>query len=72
MKNLVLGLTAVSTLASAGTAFARDDKPEARPWVIWADRVYTGTGTNYEAGMVGTAGSKISIVAPRAAGMNTT
>jgi imidazolonepropionase-like amidohydrolase len=63
MKTLVLGLAAVMWHCPIAVCAPRDDKPEAKAWVIWADRVYTGTGTNFDAGMVGTGGGKISIVA---------
>lgn len=64
MKTMLLGLTVSVTLASLAQALPRGDEPQSKPWVIWADRVYTGTGTNYDAGMVAVGGGKISTVAP--------
>lgn len=64
MKYPVIGLAAVVSLSSIALSAPRDEKPQAKPWIIWADRVYTGTGTNFDAGMVGVGGSKISAVAP--------
>jgi imidazolonepropionase-like amidohydrolase len=64
MKTLVLGLAVVVAQCPSVRAATGDGKPEQKAWVIWADRVYTGTGTNFDAGMVGVGGGKISMVAP--------
>lgn len=64
MKKFVLGLAALVSQCSIAVSAQRDDKPESKAWVIWADRVYTGTGANYDAGMVGVGGGQISMVAP--------
>lgn len=64
MKPFVFALAACVPFVPTAAAAPREEKPVAKPWVVWADRIYTGTGTNYDAGMVGVAGGKIAVVAP--------
>lgn len=62
----IVGLCAA--LCCTSNAFAalgdKQENKDAKPWVIFADRVYTGAGQNYDGGMVVLGGGKISIVSP--------
>ncbi|MBL8858134.1 MAG: amidohydrolase family protein [Planctomycetes bacterium] len=61
IKWFVCSLAIALPCAAQGTPEA---KPEAKAWVIYADRVYTGTGTDFEAGMVAVGNGKIATVSP--------
>jgi len=59
-------MTAVLFTALLALASGQEKQPEARPWTIQAERVYTGTGRNLEKAIVLVRGGQISAVTPTA------
>lgn len=65
MIEMVFAALAATSVASAGSDASKKDEPQ--NWVVFAERVYTGTGHDWQDGAVLVAGRKIGGVVPSGA-----